>query len=106
MGSKEFLILSLGCIITMAICRVVPGFVLKGKQISKRTQNALNLIAPAAFAALVSNDIINPAQSLDWNFFIPIIAATIVFIIAKKCNSMIICCLAGIGIYTILFTFI
>lgn len=108
MDIKTYVILITCLVATMAICRVVPAFVLKGKQLSPNVQEALNLIAPAAFAALVANDLISVGM-FDSGILrgcIPLIAAVIVAIVAKKTNSMIICCLVGIGIYTILLNFI
>ncbi len=105
MSWTTFLILFASVFVTMLACRVLPAFILKGKQMSVRTKLCLNLIAPAAFGALVANDVFSVGM-FDvgiWPGCMPILAALFVFYVAKKTNSMIICCLAGIGIYAVLY---
>lgn len=108
MSCSDFWILFAGVAITMLACRVVPAFVLKGKDLSDNTKQLLNLIPAAAFAALVANDLISADMFAEgaWAGFLPIVAALVVFYVAKKTSSLIICCLAGIGIYAILYLFI
>lgn len=93
--------------VCMFICRVAPAFLLKGKALSPRATEGLNLIAPAAFAALVANDLFTPGMFSTgfWPDALPLISALIVLFVAKKTNSLIICGLAGVGMYAIL-TFI
>ena len=88
----------------MLACRVLPAFVLKGKQISPKMQTCLNLIPPAAFAALVANDVFSPNmfEAGLWPASIPIIACVVVILVARLTKSMIACCLAGIAVYAIL----
>lgn len=108
MSWQGFWILFAGVAITMLLCRVVPAFVLKGKDLSESTKQLLNLIPAAAFAALVANDLISADMFADgiWAGFLPIVATFVVFYVAKKTSSLIICCLAGIGIYAILYLFL
>lgn len=105
MSWTTFGVLFLSVTVTIAACRVLPAFILKGKQISERMQLCLNLIAPAAFGALVANDIFTPGmfEAGIWPGCLPVLAAVVVFLVAYKTKSMIICCLAGIGIYAVLY---
>ncbi len=104
MSWTEFAIIFSTTLAAMVVCRVLPAFVLKGKQLSQNLQTALNLIPPAAFAALVANDIFTPGMfdAGFWPSAIPLVACLCVIVIAKKTKSIIICCLAGIGIYALL----
>ena len=88
----------------MVACRVLPAFVLKGRQLSGSVETFLNLIPPAAFAALVTNDLFEPGMfdSGFWPSVIPLIASAIVILVARQTKSIIVCCLAGIGIYAVL----
>lgn len=100
----QFIIIFSLTLIAMIACRVLPAFVLKGKQISPKVQTLLNLIPPAAFASLVANDLFKPGMfdSGFWPACIPLIATGIVILIARQTKSIIVCCLAGIGIYAVL----
>lgn len=100
----EFLIIFSTTLAAMVACRVLPAFVLKGKQISEKFQTALNLIPPAAFASLVANDIFSPGMfdSGLWPAAIPLMSCVFVIFIAQKTKSIIVCCLAGIGVYALL----
>ncbi len=50
------------CIATMLICRCVPLFALKGRELPADVRMRLELIPPAAFAALVANDLFKPSM--------------------------------------------
>ena len=52
MGWGDYFIVLGCCAITMLVCRVVPLFVLKGKELPEGVGQALGFIPPAAFAAL------------------------------------------------------
>lgn len=65
---------------------------------------ALGYIPPAAFAALVANDLISP-DAFDaglWRGLIPWIAAAGVVAVAVKTKSMLWCCVSGIVLYIVL----
>ena len=62
MSWEEFWIIFGCCAVTMLICRVAPLFLLKGRELPSTVTLALNLIPPAAFAALVANDVLNPGM--------------------------------------------
>ena len=104
MSWTEFAIIFGTTLAAMVACRVLPAFVLKGKQLSPRVETCLNLIPPAAFAALVTNDIFTPGMfhSGLWPASIPLISAAIVILVARQTKSIVVCCLAGIGIYAVL----
>ena len=55
MSVHESVVLCLSVLVTMLLCRCVPLFLLKGRELSPQAKEALNLIPPAAFAALVAN---------------------------------------------------
>ena len=58
MSTNELLLVWAGTLIVILACRVVPIFALRGRSLPPRVIDALNLIPPAAFAALVANDLI------------------------------------------------
>ena len=45
------------------VFRIAPAFALRGRTLSPRVTEALGYIPPAAFAALVANDLISLALS-------------------------------------------
>ncbi|ACV22345.1 AzlD domain-containing protein [Slackia heliotrinireducens] len=98
-----FLIFGL-CSITMLISRVAPMFLLKGKELPDTFVTALGFIPPAAFAALVTNDLFKPelfSQDVStWLF--PMIAAAIVVVVGVKTKSMAWCIVAGVGTFAAL----
>ena len=73
MDWTSFFIVFLACAITMLICRVVPVFALKGRELPANAVRALNLIPPAAFAALIANDLLSPTVFANgpWPALIP-----------------------------------
>ena len=79
-------------------------FVLKGRDLPENLRNALNLIPPAAFAALVANDLFTPGmfETGMWPGLIPIIAALIVVVVAKTTKSLIWCAITGVVAYALL----
>ena len=101
MSNNEFLFLFGISFVTILAARVIPLFVLKGRELSESTERALGLIPPAAFAALVANDLYKPdlfAQGL-WDGLIPAIASLVVVVVALKTRSLIACAVVGVGAY-------
>lgn len=83
---------------------IAPAFALRGRTLSPRITEALGYIPPAAFAALVANDLVNPG-AFDaglWPALVPWIAATGVVAVAIKTKSMLWCCVSGIVFYIVL----
>ena len=104
MSVTEFLIVWLSCLATMLACRCIPIFILKGRDLPDSLRKALNLIPPAAFAALVANDLFNPQMFSAgiWPGIIPVIAALVVVVVAKTTKSLIWCAITGVVTYAIL----
>lgn len=104
MDTQTFLLIFISCAITMLLCRVVPLFVLKGRNLPPALEEALGFIPPAAFAALVANDLLDPAMFANgvWEGSIPLVAAVVVGIIALKTKSLLWCALSGVAAYFLL----
>lgn len=99
MSWDDFLVFY-GCVLAVIlVCRCVPLFVLKGRELSPRVSEALGLIPPAAFAALVANDLFDPAAGFAWQ---PLAAAALVVVVARRTGSLIWCALTGMAAYAVL----
>ena len=100
----DFWIIFITCALTMLACRVLPLFLLKGRQLPARVEEALGYIPPAAFAALVANDLLSPGM-FDaglWPAGAPLIAALIVVVVARLTKSLLWCAVAGVVAYALL----
>ncbi|MEG2628796.1 MAG: AzlD domain-containing protein [Raoultibacter sp.] len=104
MSWSDFLIIFVSCAATMLVCRVVPLFLLKGKQLPEAVSQALGFIPPAAFAALVANDLLSPSMFAEglWPAAAPLVAALVVAVVAVKTKSLLWCALAGVAAYSLL----
>ena len=92
------------CAVTMLACRVLPLFVLKGRELPPRLSEALGFIPPAAFAALVANDLLTPGM-FDaglWPAAAPLVAALVVVVVARLTKSLLLCAVAGVVVYALL----
>ena len=100
----EFFIIFGICAVTMLVCRVVPLFVLKGRDLPELVEEALGYIPPAAFAALVANDILTPGAFATgfWPAALPFVASLVVVLVALKTKSLILCALVGVAAYALL----
>ena len=101
---SQFFILFVLCSLTMLACRVLPLFLLKGRELSPRVTEALSLIPPAAFAALVANDLLSPTM-FDaglWPAAAPLVAAAIVVVVARFSKSLLWSAVAGVAAYAVL----
>lgn len=79
-------------------------FALRGRELPGWLSQALAFIPPAAFAALIANDIFSPGM-FDaglWPAMIPVIAALIVIPVAIKTKSLVWSIVAGVGSYGLL----
>lgn len=104
MSWGDFLIVFACCAITMLVCRVVPLFALKGRELPEGVQRALGFIPPAAFAALVANDLLSPGM-FDaglWPAAAPLVASAVVVAVAWKTKSLLWCAVAGCAAYALL----
>lgn len=104
MSWTDFLIVFLCCAGTMLVCRVVPLFLLKGKELPDNIEKALGFIPPAAFAALVANDLLTPDMFADgfWPAGAPLVAAIIVVVVGLKTKSLLWCAVSGVVAYAVL----
>ncbi len=95
------------CLFTMLLCRVVPLFALKGRKLPSSVARALGFIPPAAFAALVANDLLKPGmfESGIWPASAPLVAAVVVAVVALKTRSLLWCALSGVAAYALLTVF-
>lgn len=99
MSLSEFWIFYAITLAAMLCYRCVPFFVLKGRELSPHVQRALGFIPAAAFAALVANDLFDPASGFEP---LPLVAAAAVALVAKKTGSLLACALLGMVAYALL----
>jgi len=102
-----FIILA-GCALSMLASRVIPIFALRGRALPPRVEKTIGFIPPAAFAALVANDLANlhGFASGDLAAFLPLIAAVPVAVVAIRTKSLAWSAVAGVvclGLLTVLF---
>ena len=100
----EFWIIFVTCALTILACRVLPLFLLKGKQLPERVEEALGYIPPAAFAALVANDLLTPGMfdAGFWPAGAPLVASLIVVVVARLTKSLLWSAIAGVAAYALL----
>ena len=98
----DFAIITASVALTMLACRVIPVFALKGRTLPSNAVRLLNLIPPAAFAALVANDLIvlDSWATGPWPAMIPWISAALV--VGYKTKSLVWCIVAGVASYALL----
>lgn len=104
MSWGEFWIVLVVCALTMLACRVLPLFLLKGRELPPRLSRALGFIPPAAFAALVANDLLTPGMFADglWPAAVPLVAALCVVAVACKTRSLLWSAVVGVASYALL----
>lgn len=104
MSWQEFWIILGCCGVTMLACRAIPLFLLKGRELPESVVRALNLIPPAAFAALVANDILNPGMFDGglWPAATVFVAAACVVVVAVKTKSLLWSAVGGVVSYALL----
>lgn len=104
MSWEEFWTILACCGATILLCRVVPLFLLKGRELPDSVVRALNLIPPAAFAALVANDILNPGMFDGgiWPAAAIVVAALCVIGVAVKTKSLLWSAVGGVVAYAVL----
>ncbi len=100
MPVSSFLVILVGVSVLMFVCRVAPVVLLKGRDLPDTVKRALGYIPAAAFAALVANDLFDPADfaagtdPMTWAG--PLIAAAVVAVVGFKTKSMAWCIVAGV----------
>lgn len=104
MSMHDFFIVFATCLVTMLLCRCLPLFVLKGRQLPEGLARALGFIPPAAFAAPCGQ---RPALARHVRrgrvaAAMPLVAAAVVVVVARKTKSLLWCALAGCASYALL----
>lgn len=99
MSSADFLVFYAIVLAVILACRCVPLLALGDRQLPPRVSEALALIPPAAFAALVANDLIDPAAGVSWE---ALLAAALVAVVGRLTRSLVWCALAGMLAYAAL----
>ncbi len=105
MTPTDFLFVLVGCSALMLVCRVLPMMLLKGRRLPDAVVRALGFIPPAAFAALVANDLFDPADFAGGDagaWLVPLLAALVVGTVGVKTKSMAWCIVAGVAAYGLL----
>ena len=104
MDWTQFWIVLVCCALTMLACRVLPLFLLRGRELPEVATRALGFIPPAAFAALVANDLLTPGMFSAgvWPAAAPLVAAAVVVVVAWKTKSLLWCALSGVVTYALL----
>lgn len=104
MSWGDFFIVLVCCAATIMAFRVVPIFALKGRELPAGAVRMLNLIPPAAFAALVANDLVSPGmfEGGFWPDAIPFIATALVLVTGYKTKSLVWCIVVGVGSYALM----
>lgn len=105
MSVESFLILLIACSAVILVCRVLPAFVLRGRNLPKQVVRALNLVPPAAFAALIANDLFMPGAMAAGDvstWLTPLLAAAIVAVVGVKTKSMAWCIVVGVVAFALL----
>lgn len=104
MSWGDFLIVFGCCGVTMLACRVIPLFALKGRSLPEGVERALGFIPPAAFAALVANDLLTPGM-FDaglWPAAAPLVASAAVVVVACTTKSLLWSAVTGVVAYALL----
>ncbi len=104
MTTSDFLAIWVPTFAIILACRALPIFLLRGRELPARVVEGLGYIPPAAFAALVANDLFSPGSfsAGPWAALMPAAAAAVVFAVAWKTRSMLWCCVAGVVAYVLL----
>lgn len=104
MSWQEFAVILIFCSLTILACRVIPLFALKDRSLPNSAIRALQMIPPAAFAALVANDILDPGMFLEgiWPGAAIIVASICVVIIAISTKSLLWSAIGGVVSYALL----
>nr|WP_241156407.1 MULTISPECIES: AzlD domain-containing protein [unclassified Adlercreutzia] len=104
MSWEEFWMVLVICGACMLACRTLPLLFLKGRELPPALSRALGFIPPAAFAALVANDLLSPGMFAAgiWPAAVPLVAALVVVLVAAKTRSLLWSAVAGVAAYALL----
>ncbi len=108
MSWASFFIIFGACVLTMLACRVIPLFLLKGRELPEDVSRALGFIPPAAFAALVANDLFTPGMFSTGNLesLVPLFAALPVVLVAWFTKSLLWSAVVGVAAFALLVYFL
>jgi len=108
MSWTSFSIILAGCALSMLACRVLPVFLLKGRQLAPQAQKTIGFIPPAVFAALVATDLFDPTAlaSGELRAFLPLIAAIPVSIVARYSKSLVWSAVVGVAAFAVLWALV
>lgn len=100
----EFWIIFVTCALTMLACRVLPLLLLKGRELPTSVTRALGFIPPAAFAALVANDLFAPDMFASglWPACAVLVAAVCVIVVSVRWRSLVASAVVGVIVYGLL----
>jgi len=98
MNWTAYFIILAGCALSMLASRVIPVFALRGRALQPRVERTIGFIPPAAFAALVANDLANLQgfATGDLAAYLPLIAAVPVAFVALRTKSLAWSALTGV----------
>ena len=104
MSWEEFWFVLIGCVLAMWACRVIPLFLLKGRELPPRLAQALGFIPPASnmpgFKRSLATSAANAAGV--WPAAIPLVAAVASALVAVKTKSLLWTAVAGVAVYAAL----
>lgn len=107
MQIQDFAILYGVSFAIMLIFRCVPLFALKKRNLSPVAQEALSLIPPAVFAALIANDLFTSSCANHlisgeiWDLAYPFIAVACAFFVAHMSKSMVATIVVGTAVFAV-----
>ncbi len=102
----DFWIILLITAVCNAIGRIAPLFMLIQKQLPQKAEQALRLIPAACFAALVANDLFDPAawsNAFSFQSVLPMLAAIPVVLVSLYKKSLFLSVLTGVGCFALLY---
>jgi len=104
MSWTAYFIILAGCALSMLASRVIPLFVLKGRTLPPRVEKTIGFIPPAAFAALVANDLadIHGFAAGGLAVYLPLIAAVPVAFVAVRTKSLAWSAVTGVVVLALL----
>ena len=104
----SFWIIFIGCALTMLACRVLPVFLLKGRELPRQAERTIGFIPPAVFAALVATDLFDPnaLASGELRAWLPLFAAIPVALVAWYSKSLVWSAVTGVTAFAILWALV
>jgi branched-subunit amino acid transport protein len=103
MSWGDFLFIYLWILVAILAFRCIPMFALKGSSLPEGVSRVLDLIPAATFAALVANDLCSQTVMDEGisALAVPLAAALVVVLVARRSRSLVWSIVAGIGAYAV-----